>query len=292
MLYRRKVLVGLLEALDRTVSKVDLQKYAFLTCVHQDEPVYEFVPHRFGCFSFQVEADKHALANCGVIREDEHWTLCGRGYLNLLQPCDRLLVERVVREFQHLQGDDLIRYVYRTYPYYAINSEIIDEMLSASEKEKVRASRPVPRSVRLFTIGYQGKSLERYLNQLIGQAIGILCDIRKNPTSRKFGFGRRQLELAVSAMGMAYVNIPELGIESHRRQDLKSDQDYDVLLEEYVVTTLSERESSLARIVDLIREHGRLALTCYEANHNLCHRSRVVAALRNRPDFHHRVLHL
>ncbi|WP_348602891.1 DUF488 family protein [Bartonella tribocorum] len=42
-----------------------------------------------------------------------------------------------------------------------------------------------------FTIGYEGKSLENYLNCLLENNIKILCDVRKNPISRKYGFSKR-----------------------------------------------------------------------------------------------------
>ena len=293
MFYRRKVLLGLLEALNRSVPKVDFQKYVFLVCTRQDKPAYEFVPHRFGCFSFQVEADKRTLAKYGVLKTEERWTLNDNdGYLYQLHPSDQHIIGQVVRDFIRVRGKELIRHVYRAYPYYAINSEIRDEVLSVSDQKKVWASRPVPKPARLFTIGYEGKSLEYYLNQLIAQSVDVLCDIRRNPVSKKYGFSKRQLKSAVEALGMIYIHIPELGIESRRRQNLHSAQDYRSLFNEYVQTTLSRSEKSVSRIISLIREHGRLALTCFEADHDCCHRGCVVEALKGREDFHHRVVHL
>ena len=293
MFYRRKVLLGLLEALDRSVLKVDFQKYLFLVCTRQDKPAYEFVPHRFGCFSFQVDADKRTLTKYGMLKTEDQWTLCSdKGYLDQLHPSDRHIVDQVVREFSHIRAKDLVRYVYRHHPYYAINSEIRDTVLNASDLEKVDASRPVPRPDCLFTIGYEGKSLEHYLNELIAQAVTIVCDIRRNPVSKKHGFSKRQLKSAVEALGMTYIHMPELGIESRQRQNLHSAQDYRSLFDEYVRTTLSRSERNLLRIIDLLQEHGRLALTCFEAGHNFCHRSYVAEALERRGDFHHRAVHL
>ena len=293
MFYRRKVLLGLLEALGRSVPKVDFQKYLFLVCMRQSKPAYEFVPHRFGCFSFQVDADKRTLTKYGMLKTAEQWTLCSsKGYLDQLGPSDRRIVDQVVREFAHVRAKDLVRYVYRHYPYYAINSEIRDTVLSASDLERVDALRPVPGPDSFFTIGYEGKSLEYYLNQLIVQSVDVLCDTRRNPVSRKYGFSKRQLMGAVEALGMTYVHMPELGTESYQRHGLRSAQDYKSLFEKYVKTTLSRSERSLTRILDLLREHKRLALTCFEADHNCCHRSCIVDVLEKREDFHHRVVHL
>lgn len=310
MLYRRKVLLGLLEALDRSVSKVDLQKYLFLVCAQQDTPAYEFIPYRLGCFSFQIEADKRTLTRYGLLKTEEQWTRTERvirsngrrhvpsslsntdGYLDQLRSSDQQIIERVVRNFGRLRSKELIRYVYRRYPYYAINSEIRDTVLNASDQKRVQAARPIPTPARLFTIGYEGKSLEGYLKQLLDQWVGVLCDVRRNAVSRKYGFSKRQLQSAVEHLGMSYVHMPELGIASRQRQGLQSAEEFRALFQVYTQTTLVHSTRELSRILVLIRQHGRLALTCFEADHGCCHRGRIVAALQQHEDFHHRVVHL
>ena len=67
MFYRRKVLLGLLEALNRQVPKTDMQKYLFLVSREQENPSYYFVPYHFGCYSFQADADKRTLAKYGLM---------------------------------------------------------------------------------------------------------------------------------------------------------------------------------------------------------------------------------
>ena len=67
MFYRRKLLLGLLQSIGRPVNKVDLQKCLFLVCVDQKKSAYEFIPHRFGCFSFQIDADKRTLTKYGLV---------------------------------------------------------------------------------------------------------------------------------------------------------------------------------------------------------------------------------
>ena len=147
-------------------------------------------------------------------------------------------------------------------------------------------------SARLFTIGYEGRSLERYLNQLIKEEIGVLCDVRRNPVSMKFGFSKRQLQSAVQKMGIAYVHMPELGIESNKRRELSSSNDYQVLFEEYTRTTLAKSDDSLQAIMNLIKKYRRAALTCFEADHEFCHRGCVADALAQHGDFHHRIAHI
>ncbi|MGY9014452.1 MAG: DUF488 family protein [Rhodospirillales bacterium] len=65
----------------------------------------------------------------------------------------------------------------------------------------VESPRPTAASARLFTIGYEGKTLERFLNQLVQHRIRVLCDVHRNPVSMKFGFSKNRLRKAVNAMG-------------------------------------------------------------------------------------------
>ncbi len=51
--------------------------------------------------------------------------------------------------------------------------------------------------------------------------IKTLCDVRKNLISRKRGFSKRQLEKAVRNIDIEYIHMPELGIASEKRRNLK-----------------------------------------------------------------------
>jgi len=58
---RQRVLLTLLDALGGKVALTDFQKLLFLYTRQEAEPSYEFVPYRFGCFSFTSYADKRRL---------------------------------------------------------------------------------------------------------------------------------------------------------------------------------------------------------------------------------------
>ncbi len=294
MYYRRKILLALLEALDRKVTKTAFQKYLFLVSMEQEKPAYDFVPYQYGCFSFQADADKRTLTKYGYLKERDNWVLGHRQrFLHLLAPADKEAIHRVEHRVGNLHDRALVHYTYIHHPYYAINSQKRCEILSKLEQEQVDSARPTPNlPVRLFTIGYEGQSLERYLNRLIGENIGVVCDVRRNPVSMKFGFGRRQLEKAAQGLGIAYVHLPELGIESGKRRELNSPDDYRALFKEYTRTTLAKSTDSLQTIMELMSKHGRVALTCFEADHEFCHRSCVAEALSRRKDFPHRIMHL
>jgi hypothetical protein len=275
------------------VPSIEMQKYLFLLCARQEKPAYEFVPYRFGCYSFQAAADKRTLTKYEVLSEHDNWALEGNTrFAHLLSSTDRKLVADLSEQVGGLRGDELVRHVYRLHPYYAINSEIRERLLSAKDRDKVEAAKPNESGTMLFTIGYEGKTLEGYLNRLIRANVRVLCDVRRNAISMKFGFNKRQLSSAVEKLGMRYIHMPELGIHSDKRRNLDSAAAREKLFAEYARTTLVDNADALSRVSRLVDDHSRVALTCFEAGHDDCHRGCVVEALASRPDFHHRVAHL
>ena len=146
--------------------------------------------------------------------------------------------------------------------------------------------------VTLFTIGYEGISLEHYLNKLIKNNIKLLCDVRKNALSMKYGFSKSQLKNACEGVGINYLHIPEVGISSDKRQELNSQADYDKLFKEYISTNLSKTTSSQKEILDLLKKYKRIALTCFEADKCQCHRTHLAEAISNFKEFKYQVEHL
>lgn len=281
MFYRRKVLLALLEALGGTALKTDFQKLLFLVCRGQTKRSYEFVPHKYGCYSFQIDSDKRTLVKYGLVKDTDAWALKGKAkYFHLLHQADQMTISNIIEQYNGLTGKTLLREVYREHPYYAINSEIVGEVLQPRERERVEAARPVPLDASLFTIGYEGIALETYLRRLDSNQIRILCDVRKNPVSMKFGFSKNQLRNAANALGIDYMHMPELGIESKKRSRLESASDYKKLFKEYKATTLKNQDQALDLIVRTIEQSGRVALTCFEASHEQCHRGCVSEALQ------------
>lgn len=294
MFYRRKVLLALLEALGRQVSRTDFQRYLFLLSQEQEQPSYHFVPHRYGCLSFNAEADKRTLTKYGLVRDHDKWVLAASDepYLAALRPADRQAVDSTVQRFKGLRGSDLLRHVYAIYPYYAINSDARARIWDAAQLQRVDAFRREERLPRLFTLGYEGLSVEQYLNRLLTNAVSVLCDVRRNAMSMKYGFSKRTLEQACEGVGITYVHLPKLGVDSADRKHLRSRTDYDALFRDYRNTTLVENQDALETIADLTRDYGRVGLTCFEADHTQCHRSCVADALHAESGFRHAVSHL
>jgi hypothetical protein len=211
MYYRRKILLALLEAFDNKLEKISLQKLLMLVTKQQLKPDFYFVPYKYGCFSFQANADlgtmikynQVALAGNSWIKTDKE------KYLLNLKERDRQAIRYIKLQYGSKNTDELIKYTYINFPYFAINSAIAKERLSNKEYQKVLEARPKSDKTILYTIGYEGVSLEEYLNKLILNDIKVLCDVRKNAFSMKFGFSKSQLENACEGVGIKYVHIED-----------------------------------------------------------------------------------
>lgn len=285
MLYeRQRLLLALLDALVEPVQSTDFQKLLFLyTKEWETEPSYEFVPYQFGGFSFSSYADKRRLIERGLLEEDEHrWVLSAAGRSAIRSETTlRARAARFVESTRALRGDTLIREVYRKHPYYATRSRIAERVLPATkDRAAITAAKPVSRGPGLATIGYEGRSLEAYLNALLQDSVTVLCDVRRNPLSRKYGFSKTTLSKACGNVGIRYEHLPELGIASAERKELVTQADYDALFEVYERDSLPHQGEALEKIRGWIERGGqRVALTCFEAVPCQCHRHCVAEAL-------------
>lgn len=274
---RQKVLLALLEEFGGVLKNTEMQKFLFLLSRLQEDKSYHFVPYKFGCFSFQVCEDKKKLTVRGILLDTEDWRLSysGRKFRDDLSCEERENVWRIREKFGALRGKELLRYVYTKYPYYAINSSVANTVLNEDELEVVKRCRPRKNGQALYTVGYEGKSLEEYVNLLLKENIKIICDVRRNAFSRKYGFSKKAMSNALSSVGIGYEHFPRLGIDSKLRKSLSSQDDYNKLFSEYEGNVLSKESESLQQICTLLKDHKRVGLTCFERLPEMCHRTRV-----------------
>ena len=69
MYYRRKILLSLLENFDGQLNKTSLQKLLFIYTRWQEKKAFDFVPYKYGCYSFQAIQDLKTLGKYGLVRE-------------------------------------------------------------------------------------------------------------------------------------------------------------------------------------------------------------------------------
>ena len=273
------------------LKPIEIQKLMFMyTKLKETVPSYDFIPYEKGCYSSTLAQDIRTLAGKGFlkaldqdVKDKKKWTLTESGRIRVFTK--RATVARFVRFRQNYsrRGMDLIADVYRRYPYWAINSTIKDLVLRTDvvALDRIEAARPTKR-LPLASIGYEGRTFENYLNSLIRNGITVLCDVRKNPISRKYGFSKSTLQNACEKIGIEYRHFPELGIPSYERTDLRYQSDYDELFARYEKTVLPNQSETLDVLARLVEANECVALTCFEANPAQCHRTRVINAIRRK----------
>ena len=146
----------------------------------------------------------------------------------------------------------------------------------------IAEARPGKGEPVLYTIGYEGRSLEGFLNALILSKVTLLCDVRQNPISRKYGFSKSTLKKSCAGVGIQYEHLPELGIPSENRRNLTSQEDYNSVFEAYVRKILPSQANKMTAISDWIKKGERVALTCYEKLPAQCHRSYLAKEMERR----------
>ena len=273
---RQRLLLFFLDAAGEALSKMDLQKLLFLYHEETETEHYAFVPYRFGSYSFLAADDLDLLEKRGWVQSEGKELSPGASIERepwARNNAERRSVKRWMYRNEH-RGDALVAETYRRFPYYAIHSEMRERLLTSAELETVKNVLSQPENGTgpiVFTIGYEGIHFEEYINKLLRNRVAVLCDVRRNPLSRKFGFSSKMLSTVLPNLGIEYIHLPELGIESDKRKELNTMADYESLFAGYRVD-LPTRSEGLERLQAIIHKHKRVALTCFEAEPHCCHR--------------------
>jgi uncharacterized protein (DUF488 family) len=171
-------------------------------------------------------------------------------------------IAEAVRRFG---GKDVKEYVYGHYPRYTVRSKLVEK-----PKEKGLPG--------LYTIGYEGKDIDLFLDSLIQNGIEEVIDVRANPFSISFQFIGKGLKRSLENSGIGYTHIPELGIPGENRKGLSNAEDYEKLFAFYKSGILPGKEEKLRMLADLAGKK-RIALLCFEADKGCCHRGVLSAEL-------------
>ncbi len=128
----------------------------------------------------------------------------------------------------------------------------------------------------VYTIGYKGKSLERFINQLRDVGIDAVVDVRLRNTSHLAGYTKRDTLsfLLPEGFGIAYEHHPELAPTSEIMDAYREHPDWPSY-EAAFVPLLAERRTAQVGQAILTRYRAP-CLLCSEVDADRCHR-RLVA---------------
>ena len=130
----------------------------------------------------------------------------------------------------------------------------------------------------LYTIGYEGRSIDDFVTILKSAGVTRLIDVREIPLSRKRGFSKSALRQRLDDESIEYVHYKALGSPSEIRHKLKEDWNYDHFFEAF-----SSYLTGKMDVIGEVYQHmstGVNCLMCFEHNHEECHRLPVARKIK------------
>lgn len=272
ILGRQRVLFRLLEALEKPPKRLKLAKLLFLaskeTKIPRLVPFYDFLPYRYGPYSFVFGKDLETLANGGYVRIESTGVFLGSCSSGPLPPILSEEVEALATRYGAVGYGSLIDEVYERYPEYTVLSRLPQR----------QGRKPKRAHLAIYTVGYQDQTIDGFLNGLIQNGIQRIIDVRRHPFSHKFGFSKGNLNLFSSRVQIDYFHFPTLGVPSSRRKSLENPAAFDGLFSWYEKAILSEADPEVIQVSKLLQERPS-ALLCFEKAPSECHRSRLAEKL-------------
>ncbi|MFO7992101.1 MAG: DUF488 domain-containing protein [Thermoplasmata archaeon] len=120
---------------------------------------------------------------------------------------------------------------------------------------------------KIYTIGYQGRTFDEFVDMLLEKNVVHLVDVRSSPTSRREEFRKEELKKRLFRKSILYVHMPELGglIEGDYREYMKE-----------------EAWKNQFRELEELAEEGVTAIMCLEKDPMRCHRRFIAERLAER----------
>ena len=283
MLIRHRTILFLLTRVPKPLTRTVFVKLVFLlrheTPLKNVASFYDFVPYKYGPFSFTLYRDLELLRQEGYVTTGDKIALCEHTLSQTQSETEKLTASMasavidIVNRHSARSPNALISDIYRRYPWFALNSEL-------PERNPVSTQRPERAKPAVYTVGYEGKSVDAFFNDLLSNGIDALIDVRANPFSRKYGFSRPRLSQFCDRLRLEYRHMPNLGIPGSARTGLESHASYQRLLNRYERSMLPQHCAEVEELGCLMRQRPSV-LVCVEKDVQCCHRSRLANAVAN-----------
>ena len=141
----------------------------------------------------------------------------------------------------------------------------------------------------IYTVGYEGSTIEDFIETLRLAGIELVVDVRDLPLSRKRGFSKRALGEHLVEAGLQYLHVKALGDPKPGREAAKQG---DLVLFRRIFGKHMKSELAQAAISDIaeLARTKTICLLCFERSFSCCHRSIVADALSK--DFGAKIRHI
>ncbi|MHC4461720.1 MAG: DUF488 domain-containing protein [Planctomycetota bacterium] len=133
---------------------------------------------------------------------------------------------------------------------------------------------------QLFTVGYEGTTIEGFIARLRSNNINCIVDVREVPLSRKPGFSKTELARRLNRACIHYVHLRELGSPKPLRENLKLTGGYSTFFKQmsrYLSGKKDVIETAYKYVINTTS-----CLMCFERLASECHRKIVAKKIRIR----------
>jgi uncharacterized protein (DUF488 family) len=264
-----------------------------LFCERTGINYYDFFAYKYGGYSLVLSQDREKLIELGHLENRTGFVLSkSQSFVSQLRPVDQMALNALVKEFNNQDTRSIVRQAYLEYPQLTLKSTIASTVLNSQELNIWQQHRDSSDEPALFTIGYEGISIDAYLDKLVSNGAKVLIDVRKNPVSRKYGFSKNTLRGFLKSCGVSYFHFPDLGVPSKLRRSLDQPEDYQALFQHYKEAILPKQETAIDEVCTLLEHYQRIALTCFEADPEMCHRYSLAEFIKQYLDIGVPIVHL
>lgn len=135
-------------------------------------------------------------------------------------------------------------------------------------------------SPTVCTIGYEGASMNDFLDALRDAKVELLVDVRAVTSSRRPGFSKNRLAATLDEAGIGYLHLRGLGTPAEGRAAARSGRHAEMrrIFGEHMKEPQARED--LDTLVGIVRSGRRVCLLCFEADAAHCHRAIVADAVR------------
>ena len=133
---------------------------------------------------------------------------------------------------------------------------------------------------QLFTVGYEGTTIDSFIANLLTNNIDCILDVRSLPLSRKPGFSKTQLAQRLRRAKLQDVHRADLGTPTPLRENLKATRDYSTFFKA-MQTHLASKKDAIEAAYNCVLNYT-CCLMCFERLPAECHRKIVAAKIQAR----------
>ena len=144
----------------------------------------------------------------------------------------------------------------------------------------------------VYSLGYQQRDLEAFIQELSDAGVDAVVDVREVPWSRKRGFSKRQLSHGLAVSGIEYVHARFAGNPKELRRAAPSHAECLRRYEQHLEASPDVLDQLDEVVLPLLAQGSRVCLVCYERHPDDCHRSVLLRHWVARLNESVQVLHL